>query len=167
MRNEKKRLHVRDLRPKKSTNSHEIQRNFHNSENDNNEENRLIVEETNIENNSHEDNHLRINGSNIENGNNKSTVKSNQGKLAFILGDNMVKDVDSYHLLTGFINRKFNVKVKPFSSAKPIDIEDHTKPTKRDFNPDVYILHAGTNDLSLYDFLKLISNRIVDTAKRI
>ena len=79
----------------------------------------------------------------------------------------MVKDVDSYHLLTGFINRKFNVKVKPFSSAKPIDIEDHTKPTKRDFNPDLYILHAGTNDLSLYDFLKLISNRIVDTAKRI
>ena len=41
-----------------------------------------------------EDNHLLINGCNIENGINESTVNSNQGKLAFILGDSMVKDVD-------------------------------------------------------------------------
>ena len=93
-----------------------------------------------------EDNHLRINGSNIENGINETTVNSNQGKLAFILGDSMVKDVDGY-LLTGSINRKFIVKVRPFSSAKTIDMEDYTKPTKRDFNPDLYILHVGTNDL--------------------
>ena len=81
-----------------------------------------------------EDNHLRINGSNIENGINESTVNSNQGKLAFILGDSMVKDVDDY-LLTGSINR--------ISSAKTIDMEDYTKPTKRDFNPDLYILHVA------------------------
>ena len=60
----------------------------------------------------------------------------------------MVKDVDGY-LLTGFINRKFIVKVRPFSSAKTIDMEDYTKPTKRDFNPDLYIFLVGTNDLSL------------------
>ena len=47
-----------------------------------------------------------MNSSNIENGNNDSVVKSNQGKLAFILADSMVKDVDGY-LLTGSINRKF------------------------------------------------------------
>ena len=50
-----------------------------------------------------------MNSSNIENGNNDSVVKSNQGKLAFILADSMVKDVDGY-LLTGSINRKFIVK---------------------------------------------------------
>ena len=54
--------------PEKSTNFHEIQRNFHDSENDNNEENELIVKDTNIENNNDEDNRLRINGGNIENG---------------------------------------------------------------------------------------------------
>ena len=92
--------------PEKSANFHEIQRNFHDSENDNNEENQLIVKDTNITNNNNEDNCLRINGSNIENGINESTVKSKQNKLAFILGDSMAKDIDGY-LLTGSINRKF------------------------------------------------------------
>ena len=46
---------------------------------------------------------IRINGSNIENGNNESTVQSNQDKLAFILGDSMVKDVDCYLLTRSII----------------------------------------------------------------
>ena len=62
----------------------------------------------------------------------------------------MVKDVDGY-LLTGFINKKFIVKVRPFSSAKTIDMEDYRKPTKRDSNSDLYTLNVGTNDLSLDD----------------
>ena len=76
----------------------------------------------------------------------------------------MVKDIDGY-LLTGSINRKFIVKVRPFLPAKTIDMEDYTKPTKRDFNPDLYILHVGTNDLSLDDTPEVISSRIIDTAK--
>ena len=143
---------------------HEIQRNFHDSENNNNEEYQLIVKDTNIENNNNEDNRLRINGSNIENGIDESTVKSNKGKLALILGDSMVQDVDGY-LLTGSINRKFIVKVKPFSSAKTINMEDYTKPTKRNFKPDLHILHAGTNDLSLDDTPEVISSRIIDIGK--
>ena len=63
--------------PGKSTNFHEIQINFHNSENNYSEENKLIAKDTNIKSNNSEDNCLRINGSNIENGNNESTVKSN------------------------------------------------------------------------------------------
>ena len=57
----------------------------------------------------------------------------------------MVKDVDD-DLLGGSINRNFIVKVRPFSSAKTIDMEDYTKPTKRDFNPDLYLLHVRTNE---------------------
>ena len=76
----------------------------------------------------------------------------------------MVKDVDGY-LLTGSINRKFVAKVRTFSSAKTIDMEDYTKPTKRDFNPDLYILHVGKNDLSLDDRPEVISSRIIDIAK--
>ena len=41
-----------------------------------------------------------------------------------------------------------HVKVRPFLSAKTIDMVDYIKPTQRDFNPDVYLLHVGTNDLS-------------------
>ena len=71
----------------------------------------------------------------------------------------MVQDVDGY-LLTGSINRKFIVKVRAFSSAKTTDMKDYTKPTKRDFNPDLYILHVGINDLSLDDTPEVISSRI-------
>ena len=72
-------------------NFHEIQRNFHDRENDNNEENELTVTETSILNDNNEDNRLRNNGSNSGNGINESTTKSDQRKLAFILGDSMVK----------------------------------------------------------------------------
>ena len=75
-----------------------------------------------------------------------------------------MKDADSY-LLTGSIDKMFVVKVIPFSYAKTIDIEDYTKHTKRDFNQDLYILHVRTNDLSLDDTLKVISNRIMKTVK--
>ena len=44
-------------------------------------------------------------------------------------------------------------------------MEYYTKPTKRDFNPDLYILRVATNDLSLDDTPKVISNRIVNSAK--
>ena len=94
----------------------------------------------------------------------KHATHATQGKLAFILGGSMVKDVDGYRL-TGYINRKFIVKVRPFSPAKTIDMEENTKPTKRDFNPDLYILHVETNDLSLDDTPEVISSRIIDTAK--
>ena len=69
----------------------------------------------------------------------------------------MVKDVDGY-LLKGSINRKFIIKVRTFSSVKAIDMEDNTRPTKRGFNPDLYILHIGTNDLLLDDTPEVISS---------
>ena len=72
----------------------------------------------------------------------------------------MVKDVDGY-LLTGSINRKFIVKVRLVSSAKTIDMEIYTKPTKRDFNPVLYILRVGTNDFALDDTPEVISNCII------
>ena len=44
-------------------------------------------------------------------------------------------------------------------------MEDYTKPTKINFNPDFYTLHVGTNDLSLDDRPEVVSSRIIDTAK--
>ena len=86
--------------------------------------------------------------------------KSHHGKLTFILGDSMVKDVDGY-LLTGSINRKSIVKARPISSAQTINIENYTKLSKRDFNPNLYILRVGTNDFSLDDTPDVISNCII------
>ena len=44
-------------------------------------------------------------------------------------------------------------------------MEDYTKPTKRDFNPDLYILHVRKNDLSLDGTPEVMSSRIIDTTK--
>ena len=101
----------------------------------------------------------KINTSNINNYSKKNNISRNGGdntntnkqkqtrKTAFIIGDSMVKKIDGY-LLTSSVNHKYIVKVRPFLSAKTIDMLDYIKPTKRDFNPDVYLLHVGTNDLS-------------------
>ena len=41
-------------------------------------------------------------------------------------------------------------------------MEDYVKPTKQGFNPDLYIFHTGTNDLSLH---KKNFNGIVNVAE--
>ena len=49
----------------------------------------------------------------------------------FIVGDSMVKKIDGY-LLTKSISHKFLVKVRPFTTAKTIDMYDHLIPTLRE-----------------------------------
>ena len=75
----------------------------------------------------------------------------------------MIKDVDGY-LLIGSLNRKNIVKVRPFSSTKTSDMEYYVAPTTRDFDPAIYILHVGTNDLALNDVPEEITEYIVNTA---
>ena len=86
------------------------------------------------------------NSNSKENNISSSNINSKTRKTAFIIGDSMVKKIDGY-LLTSSINHRYIVKVRPFLSAKTIDMVDYIKPTQRDFNPDVYLLHVGTNDL--------------------
>ena len=76
----------------------------------------------------------------------------------------MLKDMDGY-LLTSSLNKKVIVKVRPFSSAKTEDMHDYLKPTKRDFDPNIYILHVGTNNLPTNDSPKMIMDKIVKKAK--
>ena len=73
----------------------------------------------------------------------------------------MIKDVGGY-LLTGSLNRKYIVKVRPFSSAKTSDMEYYITPTKRDFDPGIYILHLGSNDLTLDDTPEEITEHIAN-----
>ena len=100
------------------------------------------------------------NNSNKINNNKTSSSK----KEVFILGDSMVKKVNSF-LLTRNINHKFLVKVRSFSSAKVNCMNDYVKPTLRDFNPEHIILHVGTNDLNSERTASQIAKSIIDSGQ--
>ena len=74
-------------------------------------------------------------------------LTNNLKKKAFIIRDSIIKEVDGY-LLTNSVKHKYLVKVRPFLAAKALDMFDYVKPIQRDFDPDAYILHIGTNDLT-------------------
>ena len=130
-------------------NSNEGSRNSNSNNNSSSKENNINnsninskINIINIKNNSKENN-INSNG-----GHNITTNKQKQTrKTAFIIGDSMVKKIDGY-LLTSSVSQKYIVKVRPFFSPKTIDMLDYIKQTQRNFNPDVYLLHVGTNDLS-------------------
>ena len=50
--------------------------------------------------------------------------------------------------------------MRPFSQAKTSDISDYITPTKKDFSPDIYVLHVGRNDLTLSDTPEQIAEHI-------
>ena len=52
--------------------------------------------------------------------------------------------------------------MRPFSLAKTSDMEYYITPTKRDFDPGIYILHFDTNDLNLGDTPEEITEHIVN-----
>lgn len=72
----------------------------------------------------------------------------------------LVKNVNG-NLLTGSLKRKFIVKVSPSSLAKTSDMSHYIKPTKKDINPDIYVLHVGTNDVTLSDSPEQIAKYIL------
>ena len=77
-----------------------------------------------------------------------------------------MKKIGGY-LITKSINHKFLVKVRPFITVKTIDMYDHLKPTSRDFNPGLFIIHVDTNDLSLNKTSNKIAEKIVNPAESV
>ena len=69
------------------------------------------------------------------------------------------------YLLIGSINRKYIVKPRPFSLAKITEKKDYIKPTKSDFDPNLYIIHIGTNDVSQEDSPKTILEQEIETTE--
>ena len=51
-------------------------------------------------------------------------------------------------MLTSSINHKYLVKVRPFLAAKSVDMLDYVKPIQRDLDPEAYVTHISTNDLT-------------------
>ena len=62
------------------------------------------------------------------------------------------------------LKNKCLVKVRQFSSAKVRCMQDHVKPTVRDFNPDHIILHCETNDLNSERTANEIAKSIIELA---
>ena len=84
----------------------------------------------------------------------------------------MIKKIDGY-LLTSSINNKYHVKVRTFLAAKYVDMLDYVKPIQRDLDPEAYVIHIGTNDLTadktpdeiLSEILRLIKELNTDKNK--
>ena len=62
-----------------------------------------------------------------------------------IIGDSIIKDIKPYKMKNK-INKSDKLYVKSFSGANIDDMRDYIKPTLRR-NPDLIILHAGSNEL--------------------
>ena len=71
----------------------------------------------------------------------------------------MLKDVDGYPL-TGSLDKKIIVKVGTFSY-----IQYYLKPTKRGFDPSIFVPPIGTNNLSTNDSPKMIADKTVITVE--
>ena len=61
-------------------------------------------------------------------------------------------------------NHDVNIYVKSFPGASVEDMASYVIPTKK-HNPNIAILHCGTNDLSKSEEPRLIANNIVKLAK--
>ena len=79
---------------------------------------------------------------NLATENNISQLTTIKKKKIFIVGDSMIKNITG----TG-ISRDHTVKIRLHSGATNIDMCDYIKPELR-HQPDVVILHCGTNDIS-------------------
>ena len=101
----------------------------------------------------------------ILNSNNKNISRPPK-RSAFIVGNSTIKKIDGY-LLISSINHKYIVKVGPFVTTKTDDMYDRIKPTQRNFQPNVYIWHAGTNDIPTDMATGEISEKIITFSKHL
>ena len=85
-----------------------------------------------------------------------------RNKTAIIIGDSMVKNVQSWRLKAAL---KQNVKLRSFSGAKIADMEHYIKPAIEE-KADLYIAHFGTNDLRTDQHPEAIAEKIVDVAMK-
>ena len=94
----------------------------------------------------------------------ESATNTKKKDTVFILGDSIVKHVSGY-LLTRNVRYKYLVKVRSFTGAKVSCLNDYNKPTMRDFNPKLSILHVSTSCLVSSKTSSEIANSIIDLSR--
>lgn len=83
-------------------------------------------------------------------------------KVVTILGDSIIKEIQGHNLTSD----EHKVIVKPFLGARTSCMHHHVQPTLKQ-NPDVIILHCGTNDLKSEKDSEQIATEIIDLALHI
>ena len=78
----------------------------------------------------------------------------------------MVKGLESYELIKS-TRHKMKIKVRTFPKATIRCMVDYIKPTIRNENPDIIVLHAGTNNLASDDTAIQICNDMINLASSI
>ena len=97
------------------------------------------------------------------------SVPKMKDKTICILGDSIIKHIQPFKMRLAVLNKnknKFNFKVKSFSGATTADMEDYVSPSLKS-NPDVVLVHVGTNNLRSNTNPEQIADDIVSLACRI
>ena len=85
-------------------------------------------------------------------------------KSITILGDSTIKNIESHKMRKCMINNE-KVYVKSFPGATVKCMEDYIKPSMN-FNPDVVLIHIGTNSLRSQETPETLANRIISLAEK-
>ena len=93
---------------------------------------------------------------------NKTAKKAPRNKrIITIAGDSMLKDVKQWHVQNTIPGNK--IYVKCFPGATTNDMRDYLKPSMR-HDPDLILIHAGTNSLNSAQTPLEIADDIIDLA---
>ena len=93
----------------------------------------------------------------------KEKTKKNQRSIA-IMGDSILKDVDPFELRKKLKNKADRVYRHSFNGATTSAMKHHSVPVM-EFNPDLVILHCGTNSLRGPENEEKIATDILTLAK--
>ena len=93
-----------------------------------------------------------------------TNTNTNKQKSITILGDSIIKNIESHKMRKCMINNE-KVYVKSFPGATVKCMEDYIKPSMN-FNPDVVLIHIGTNSLRSQETPETLANRIISLAEK-
>ena len=88
-----------------------------------------------------------------------NAARKSEKRKVYILGDSMIKGVQHWQMQS----RDTQVVVRSFSGAKIKQMKHYVKPAEEE-SPNLYILHAGTNDLRESKSAEKIADEIIDLA---
>ena len=87
--------------------------------------------------------------------------KSNKRQITLI-GDSIIKNIEA-HRMKACMKSNEKIYVKSFPGAKLADMQDYVRPSQR-YDPDLFILHTGSNDLNSVKTPEEISEEIIKLA---
>ena len=91
----------------------------------------------------------------------KSNHQNSKMRKTVIIGDSMIKGIQSWKLKKSL---KENVQVKAFHGASIEDMKHYIIPTKEE-EPNVVILHVGTNNLKNNQTPESLASNIIEVGK--